>query len=109
MLQKLRGISITNPTPGEKWDTKDSHTLRWSSQNLPSNARVAIELFNGSYWSTLESNTSNDGSKKIEFRNNNNTCNDTKNARIRVRALEYPEVISEQIFEIDHKKDYPKC
>ena len=54
-------ITVNPPSDGETWDTEDTQTITWDSENAGSN--VKIELYkSGSYVSTITSSTSNDGS-----------------------------------------------
>ena len=54
-------ITVTSPNGGENWEPGSTHNITWSSNNAGSN--VKIELYkSGSYYKTISSSTSNDGS-----------------------------------------------
>jgi hypothetical protein len=58
---QVSSITVTSPNGGENWELGSSHYITWSSSNAGSYVR--IELYRvGSYYSTITSSTSNDGS-----------------------------------------------
>ncbi len=53
-------ITVTSPNGGESWQLGSSHTISWNSN---ASGNVKIELYkSGSYYRTITSSTSNDGS-----------------------------------------------
>jgi len=54
-------ITVTSPVVGDIWYRGETHTITWDSED--GGNYVKIELYkSGSYYSTISSNTSNDGS-----------------------------------------------
>ncbi len=54
-------ITVTRPNGGEIWHIGEANTISWASKDIQGN--VKIELFRGSsYYTTISSSTSNDGS-----------------------------------------------
>ena len=55
-------ITVTSPNGGEEWEPGSSHSITWSSNDLPG-SYVGIQLYkNGSYSSSISSSTNDDGS-----------------------------------------------
>ena len=55
-------ITVTSPNGGETWERGSSHSITWSSNDLPG-SYVGIQLYkNGSYSSSISSSTTDDGS-----------------------------------------------
>jgi hypothetical protein len=55
-------IIVTSPNGGEEWEPGSSHSITWSSNDLPG-SYVGIQLYkNGSYSSSISSSTNDDGS-----------------------------------------------
>jgi murein DD-endopeptidase MepM/ murein hydrolase activator NlpD len=112
--EPTKSIAVTNPTPGEEWDSDRSHHIRWVSENVGSDKHVKISYSpdDGNTWYSIDDNTADDDSKEWDMPHDKNLCKhkDTSTARIRVMSVEYPEVsaISER-FKIDYKKKHPDC
>ncbi|MBC8214712.1 MAG: trypsin-like peptidase domain-containing protein [Candidatus Marinimicrobia bacterium] len=54
-------LTVTAPNGGEDWEVGTSNNISWTSVNLSSN--IKIQLYQGtSYYATIVSNTTNDGS-----------------------------------------------
>jgi hypothetical protein len=55
-------ITVTSPNGEEEWEPGSSHSITWSSNDLPG-SYVGIQLYkNGSYSSSISSSTNDDGS-----------------------------------------------
>lgn len=109
-----RSIKVTNPEPGEEWESDRSHHIRWDTDNIGGDKHVMIRYSpdDGSTWYTIAESTSNDGSKEWDMEHDKNLCShmDTDKARIKVISIEYPEIftVSER-FNIDYKRGNPDC
>ena len=55
-------ITVTSPNGGENWEPGSSHSITWSSSNLPG-SNVGIQLYrSGVYITSISSSTTDDGS-----------------------------------------------
>lgn len=54
-------ITVTLPNGGETWYVSQYRNIRWTSQNVTGNVKIEISRNGGSTWSTIASNTANDG------------------------------------------------
>jgi hypothetical protein len=55
-------ITVTSPNGGENWEPGNSHSITWSSSNLPG-SNVGIQLYrSGVYITSISSSTTDDGS-----------------------------------------------
>ncbi|HPG41941.1 MAG TPA: T9SS type A sorting domain-containing protein [bacterium] len=55
-------ITLTSPNGGENWLAGSSHNITWTSSNISSTVNIDYSTNNGSTWSAIIANTSNDGS-----------------------------------------------
>jgi len=74
------GITVIYPNGGETWTVGETRTVQWTSQGSVGNVNIDLSTNSGSTWTTLVSNTANDGSQTITVPNTpSSTC------RIRVQ------------------------
>jgi len=74
------GITVVYPNGGEIWTVGETRTVQWTSQGSVGNVNIDLSTNSGSTWTTLVSNTANDGSQTITVPNTpSSTC------RIRVQ------------------------
>jgi len=74
------GITVIYPNGGETWTVGETRTVQWTSQGSVGNVNIDLSTNSGSTWTTLVSNTANDGSEAITVPNTpSSTC------RIRVQ------------------------
>ncbi|MBI4707181.1 MAG: hypothetical protein HY761_04585 [Candidatus Omnitrophica bacterium] len=107
-------IQITSPSPGEEWDSDDSHKIKWNTDGISGDKHMMIRYSpdDGNTWYTIVESTKNDGSKKWDMESDKNLCRhkDTSKARIKIISVEHPEVFSiSDKFKIDYKKGHPDC
>jgi hypothetical protein len=58
-----RSITVISPNGGEVWKVGSKHLIQWSSNDVPADFSVRIELWKGGiYYSTISASTENDGS-----------------------------------------------
>jgi hypothetical protein len=113
-VEPPRSITVTNPTPGEEWDSDRSHHIRWETDNIGSDQHVMVRYSpdDGGTWYTIADSTPNDGSKEWDMPHDARLCShrDTDTARIKIISVEHPETftVSER-FKIDYKKGHPDC
>ena len=102
-----RSIRVTDPSPGEEWDSDKKHSIDWDTTNISSSDHMMIRysIDDGNNWYTITDNTKNDGNTDWYFGKDSRIKNDTDKARIKIICVEHPEtyVISSR-FKIDHKK-----
>jgi RHS repeat-associated protein len=55
-------IFVTSPNGGEAWEVGDYHLITWDSQGMVDNVNIDYSVNNGASWTTIISNTANDGS-----------------------------------------------
>jgi RHS repeat-associated protein len=55
------GITVTSPNGGENWETNSLHDITWSSQGIVGNVKIEYSTNNGASWTTIISDTANDG------------------------------------------------
>jgi len=73
-------ITVLVPNGGEIWQSGTTQTVTWTSQGSVGNVNIDLSTNSGSTWTTLVSNTANDGSEAITVPNTpSSTC------RIRVQ------------------------
>jgi hypothetical protein len=105
-------IRVTDPSPGEEWDTDSDHTVNWETENISKSDHLWIgySVDDGASWHTLDDSAVNDGSKNWDMEHDYNLCDDTDKARIKIYLISDPQVsvVSER-FKIDHKKGHPDC
>lgn len=53
-------LTVTAPNGGESWTAGTTQRIRWTSTNLSGNVRIEVSR-DGIYWTTITSNTANDG------------------------------------------------
>jgi len=73
-------ITVTSPNGGETWTAGTTQTVAWTSQGSVGNANIDLSTDGGTNWTTLVSNTANDGSEAIPVPNTPST-----QCRIRVQ------------------------
>ena len=56
-------ITVTSPNGGESWAAGASRSITWSSSNVTGNVNILLSRNNGGSWTTIVSNTANDGSQ----------------------------------------------
>ncbi len=98
-------IVVTNPTTGDDWESNKRKHITWNRYDFPTAGNVKIEytMNGGSTWKTIESSTSNDGSRYWEMCGYSTT--DSSNSYIRISSKEYPIAVGvSNRFTIDHKK-----
>jgi len=54
-------ITVTSPNGGENWEAGSSQTLTWSSVGITGNLNILISRNGGTSWTTIFTNTPNDG------------------------------------------------
>jgi|GEM_PF-6879946 len=91
----IANITVSSPNGGERWRAGSVQSITWSSVAVSGNVR--IDLFNGSSWLTIISNTANDGIESWIV-----APYYTSNAKIRVVSLVNPSLSDESngFFEI---------
>ena len=91
----IANITVNSPNGGERWRAGSVQSITWSSVAVTGNVR--IDLFNGSSWLTIISNTANDGFESWLV-----APYYTTNAKIRVVSLANPSIFDESngFFEI---------
>ncbi len=102
-------VTFTNPSPGEKWKSNKTYTIRWYTTNMPTSERIRIDYYNSGRWTTVAGahNTANDGSKRWRMRDNR--TKDDHGSRLRIVRLSDNKVIGvSHTFFIDRKKGTPK-
>ncbi|HAM39375.1 MAG TPA: hypothetical protein DCP53_08305, partial [Elusimicrobia bacterium] len=73
-------ITVTSPNGGENWAVGEQRTITWNSEGIVGNVNIDISTNGGTSWTSLISNTANDGTQTITVPNiTGNTC------RIRVQ------------------------
>jgi hypothetical protein len=72
-------ITVTSPNGGESWLAGSVHPITWTSTNLTGNVSIQLSRDGGSTWTTIVSNSANDGSESWIV-----TSPATAQARIRV-------------------------
>lgn len=74
-------ITVVSPNGGETWMIGETRQIQWTSQHLSGNVDILISRDNGSTWTTLFTNTANDGSDSWVV-----SGPPTNNAKIRIRS-----------------------
>ena len=54
-------ITVTSPNGSETWYIGEYRNFQWTSQNVTGNVKIEISRNSGLTWSTIASNTANDG------------------------------------------------
>lgn len=95
-----RKITVNSPYAGETWYKGETYTITWTSVNAGN--YVSIELYkDGSYYSTVISNTSNDGSYSWQIPTDptsSSSCN------IKIKSLVYSNLYGiSEYFSIDNR------
>lgn len=95
-----RKITVNSPYAGETWYKGETYTITWTSVNAGN--YVSIELYkDGSYYSTVISNTSNDGSYLWQISTDptsSSSCN------IKIKSLVYSNLYGiSEYFSIDNR------
>jgi len=95
-----RKITVNSPYAGEIWYKGETYTITWTSVNAGN--YVSIELYkDGSYYSTIISNTSNDGSYSWQIPTDptsSSSCN------IKIKSLVYSNLYGiSEYFSIDNR------
>ncbi len=95
-----RYTNVNSPYGGERWYREETYTITWDSKNA--GEYVAIELYTGgSYYSTITSNTVNDGSYSWTIPPNVDT---KSNYNIRIQSVAFDSVYgSSGYFTIDER------
>jgi len=89
-------ITVTYPNGGETWTVGTTQTVTWTSQGTVGNVNIDLSTDGGTNWTTLVSNTGNDGSEAITVPNTPSTT-----CRIRVQEPDgTPSDISDNNFTI---------
>ena len=58
-------ITVTSPNGGENWSGGNNATVTWTSTGGVGNVKIEISTNNGSTWSTLVADTTNDGTEIV--------------------------------------------
>ena len=95
-----RKITVNSPYAGETWYKGETYNITWTSVNAGN--YVSIELYkDGSYYSTIISNTSNDGSHSWQIPTDptsSSSCN------IKIKSLVYSNLYGiSEYFSIDNR------
>jgi PKD repeat protein len=75
-------INIISPNGGEIWNKGTSMNITWTSQNVSGNVKIELSRNSGSTWTTIVSNTANDGGYSWKV-----TRPATTQARIRISSV----------------------
>ena|GEM_PF-3135115 len=76
-------ITVTSPNGGETWKASSPATIKWISGGGVGNVRIDLSTNDGSSWTSLASNTANDGDATITVPSvSSTTC------LVRVRAID---------------------
>lgn len=67
------GITITTPNGGESWLIASLATIQWTSLGVNGNVNIELSTDEGTNWTTLVSNTANDGTESILVPNSSST------------------------------------
>lgn len=78
-------ITVLSPNGGENWLIGTTQTIEWTTQNLVGNVDILLSRDGGSTWTTLFTNTANDGSQLWTV-----TGPPTTTAKIRIRGTADP-------------------
>ncbi|MDD5688386.1 MAG: carbohydrate-binding protein [Elusimicrobia bacterium] len=90
------GITVTLPNGGENWVANNHVRVTWTSQGKVGNVNIDLSIDGGTNWTTLISNTANDGIEsiivpnkasstcKIRVRDVNGTSSDMSNANFKI-------------------------
>jgi len=95
-----RKITVNSPYAGETWYKGETYTITWTSVNAGN--YVSIELYkDGSYYSTIISNTSNDGSYSWQIPTDPTSSSSCK---IKIKSLVYSNLYGiSEYFSIDNR------
>jgi len=79
------GVTVIVPNGNELWYIGHDKAITWTSQNVTGNVRIDISRNNGLIWSTIVSNTANDGSYTWTVSGPVSAA-----CRIRVTSIDFP-------------------
>ncbi len=75
-------LILTSPNGGENWKSGTTHTITWDSLDIQGNIKIELSRDFGTTWTTIVSNTANDGSYGWNI-----TGTNTARAKIRVSSV----------------------
>ena len=83
-------ITVTSPNGGENWAVGSTQAITWTSEGVTGNVNIRLSRNGGTSWTTIISNTTNDGNQNWVV-----TGPATTQARIRVVSVATPDVFGE--------------
>lgn len=96
-----RSITITSPSGGETWYRGETYTITWTSENAGSHVRIQYKIGYNTYYYTIVSSTSNDGSYEWAIPNSLSLSSQYK---IKITSYTYSNVYDiSEYFSIDQR------